>query len=143
MPQQSPLPDEVDQEFWAACNDGRLVIPYCTACRSFRFPPAGQCWVCGSTALEWREASRRGTIYSYAVIHDTPITQLKEDLPYVVAVVELDDADGVNLVAQVPKESADKVGMDAPVVLEFTATPATGQKVPVARVVEPDSKQPL
>jgi uncharacterized protein len=135
VPRQSPAPDEVDREFWAACNDDRLVIPYCTSCQSFRFPPAGECWVCGSTALEWREVSGRGTIYSYAVIHDTPITQLKEDLPYVVAVIELDDADGVNLVAQLPRASAAKASMDAPVVIEFEATPATGQKVPVARVV--------
>jgi hypothetical protein len=136
VPRQSPVPDEHDQEFWEACNDGRVVIQYCTSCQSFRFPPAGECWVCGSAALEWRGVSGRGKIYSYAVIHDTPITTLKEDLPYAVAVVEFDDADGVNLVAHLRGVSVGEVQIGAPVVIEFEATPATGQRVPVARVVE-------
>ena len=32
MPKQSPVPDEVDQPFWDAANEDRLVVQNCTAC---------------------------------------------------------------------------------------------------------------
>ena len=99
MPQQSPVPDEIDAPFWEACNGNKMVIQFCNNCDKYRFPPAAECWVCASGPLEWRPVVAAGVLYSYAVIHDTPISTLKPDLPYVVGVIELDDADGVNLVA--------------------------------------------
>jgi len=137
--QQSPVPDELDRPFWEACNDDRLVLQHCAACAKYRFPPEPRCWACGSDRLPWREVGATGTLYTYAVVHDTPIASLKEDLPYVVGVVEIDDADGVNLVARVRDVPLDAVPVDGRIAITFEPTPGTGQKVPVARSAVPSS----
>ena len=62
MPKQSPVPDEVDQGFWDACNEERLVIQHCTACDRLQQPPEAACYQCGSKDhLVWKAMSGRGT----------------------------------------------------------------------------------
>jgi uncharacterized protein len=134
VPLQSPIPDEVDALFWEACNEYRLVVQFCTACRLYRFPPATTCWECDAATLQWREVGGTGTIYSYTVVHDTPVATLKADVPYNVAVVEIEGANGVNMVAHLRGVPVDEVPIGAAVEVEFEPTPATGQKVPVWRI---------
>ena len=76
MPKQSPIPEEVDKPFWDACNEDRLVIQNCTACDRLQQPPEPTCYQCGSAeSISWKEMSGRGTIYTYAVMYDTPVLQ--------------------------------------------------------------------
>jgi uncharacterized OB-fold protein len=75
-------------------------------------------------------------LYTYAVVHDTPIALLKADLPYVVGVVEIDGADGANLVVHLPDVPHDAVPIDGRVEIAFEPTPRTGQKVPVGHVAK-------
>ena len=41
--------------------------------------------------IEWVKASGRGKIYSFTVVHANPPSPFKEDLPFVVAIVELEE----------------------------------------------------
>ena len=85
-------PDQLTQGFWDAANEGRLVVQNCTACDRLQFPPFPACDQCGSgDSLEWKQMSGRGKIYNYGVVHDCPIALLKEDLPFNLAVIMLDD----------------------------------------------------
>jgi uncharacterized OB-fold protein len=136
MPKQSPIPDELDQPFWEACNEDRLILQYCDACDRFQYPPQATCEQCDSAAdVRWREVAGRGTIYSYGVIYDTPIASLQEDQPYNCAVIDLDDAPGINMMSHLPGTPVDQVPIGAAVQVIFEATPATGQKVPEWQVV--------
>ncbi len=131
MPKQSPVPTDLDRPFWEACNEERLVIQHCAACVRYQHPPDRTCEACGSAdRLEWREVGGRGTIYSYGVVYDTPIASLQADQPYNVAVIELDDAPGINMMSHLPGTPVDNVPIGAAVTVVFEATPATGQKVP-------------
>ncbi|MSQ42231.1 MAG: Zn-ribbon domain-containing OB-fold protein [Dehalococcoidia bacterium] len=135
MPKQSPVADDLDRPFWDACNAERLVIQHCNACGRFQHPPQPVCDSCGSAAqLVWREVSGRGTIYSYGVVYDTPISALQGDQPYNVAVIELADAPGINMMSHLPGTPVDEVPIGAPVTLIFEVTPGNGQKVPEWRV---------
>jgi uncharacterized OB-fold protein len=137
MPRQSPIPDEVDKPFWDACNHDRLVIQYCSTCDRYQHPPEKTCYQCRSAdRLEWREVSGRGTIYSYGVVHDSPILSLQPDMPYNVVVIDLDDCPGINVVSHLPGTPADAVPIGAAVEVVFEVTPATGQKVPEWQVVD-------
>ena len=134
MPKQSPVPDELDKPFWDACNQGKLVIQKCKACDRLQHPPAAQCAKCGSAEhLEWREVSGRGRIYSYAVMHDTPVTLLFKEQPFNIAIIELEQ--GIKMLSHLPGTPADKVPVGAEVQVVFETTPATGQKVPEWKVV--------
>jgi uncharacterized protein len=137
MPMQSPIPDEVDQEFWDACNENRLVIQYCTTCSRYQYPPLSTCTACGSSVnLCWREVEGEGTIYSYGVVYDTPIASLKEDVPFNCAVIDLDDCPGINMFSRLPGTPPDEVPIGARVRVTFEATPGNGQKVPEWRVLD-------
>jgi uncharacterized OB-fold protein len=136
MPKQSPVPDELDKPFWDACNEDRLVVQYCGSCDRFQHPPEPVCYQCGSADnLSWREVSGRGTIYSYGVVFDTPVEVLQPDQPFNVAVIDLDDAPGINMLSHLPGTPPDEVPIGAPVTLTFEVTPGNGQKVPEWQVV--------
>ena len=131
MPKQSPVPDEVDQGFWEACNESRLVIQYCHECDRLHHPPQEACAQCGSgNHLEWREVSGRGTIHTYAVMYDNPVPLLYDDQPFNVAVIELEDHPGIKMLSHLPGTPLDEVPIGAPVQVVFEKTQATGQKVP-------------
>jgi uncharacterized OB-fold protein len=136
VPRQSPVPDEIDKPFWDACNEGRLIMQHCGACDRYQYPPESNCRECGSAdRLGWRQIQGRGTIYSYGVIHDTPIASLQPDQPFNVAVIDLDECPGINVLSHLPGTPVDEVPIGAPVELTFVVTPATGQKVPEWTVV--------
>ena len=136
MPKQSPVPDEVDQPYWDACNEGRLVVQNCVACNRLQQPPDARCAHCGrSDTLDWREVSGRGRIHTYAVMHDNPVPLLFPDQPFNLVVIELEDDPGIKMLSHLPGTPLDEVPVGATVQVEFETTQGTGQKVPEFRVV--------
>ena len=135
MPKQSPVPDESDKPFWDACNEGRLVIQNCKSCSTLQHPPAPTCSQCGASDMEWKQVSGRGTIYSAAVVYDSPIAVLQADQPYNCAVIQLEEDSGLLMYSSLPGTPVDEAPLGASVEVVFEATPATGQKVPEWRVV--------
>ena len=136
MPKQSPVPEELDKPFWEACNEGRLVIQHCKTCDTLQHPPKEACSKCESGEnLEWREMSGRGKIYCYGVMYDSPVITLAVDQPFNVAVIQLEEDPGINMLSHLPGTPVDQVPVGANVQVEFETTPATGQKVPEWRVV--------
>jgi uncharacterized OB-fold protein len=138
MPKQSPVPGEVDRPFWDACNEEKLIVQHCDACDSFQHPPDTECYWCGAPGdrLSWRQINGTGTIYSYSVVHDTPISVLQGDLPYNVAVIDLDEAPGINMISHLHDVPISQVPIGAPVTLFFESTPGSGQKIPQWQVAE-------
>lgn len=88
-----PLPVLTDENrpFWAAAHEGRLSMQACTACRHVRFPIAHVCPRCLSYDFEWRDLTGRGRIFSYIVYHQVYQQAFKGDVPYNVALVQLDE----------------------------------------------------
>ena len=136
MPKQSPVADELDKPFWDACNEERLILQHCATCDRWQHPPERVCRQCGSAdRLAWRQIAGSGTIYSFGVVHDTPISSLQAEQPYNVAVIDLDEAPGINMMSHLPGTPADEVPIGAKVRLIFEVTPGNGQKVPEWQVV--------
>lgn len=104
--------------FWEACARGELLLQRCGACGTFRHPPSSICPKCLSDRHEWVPASGRGTVYTYAVVRQALRSNWEEKLPYVVAVVELDEGPKIltNLV-NVPPEAV-SIGMPVEVTFE-------------------------
>jgi uncharacterized OB-fold protein len=131
MPKQSPMPEDWDRPFWDACNEERLVVQNCTSCNRLQHPPQQTCQQCSSAAnLEWKPMSGRGTIYSYGVVYDTPISTLQADQPFNLAVIQLDDDPAINMLSHLPGTPPDEVPIGGAVRVIFETTPANGQKVP-------------
>jgi uncharacterized OB-fold protein len=84
-----PGPDAV---FTAALAEGRFLLQHCRDCGATRHPPALVCAGCGSAALDWREASGQGSVYSTTTVRE-------RDGAYNVSIIEL--AEGARLMSRV------------------------------------------
>jgi uncharacterized protein len=87
-----PLPalDPVSLEFWSAAAEGRLLVQYCPGCGRYQHYPRRLCLSCGSEP-RWEEASGRGTIYTFTVIRQNGASGFRDETPYVVAMIELEE----------------------------------------------------
>jgi uncharacterized OB-fold protein len=113
-----PLPD-IDwpptREFWAAAARGELAVPRCDACRRYVWYPDGACRFCGSRALTWTTVSGRGRLFSWSVVRRAFIPQLAADVPYVPALVTIDEDPAVRLVTRVVDCNPAELRIDMPV----------------------------
>ncbi len=83
--------DPATAPFWKGTRDGKIVVQACTKCGYLRWPPGPICNECLSSETEWKEISPIGTLWSYAVYHRAMNPRFKDEIPYTVALVELDD----------------------------------------------------
>lgn len=81
---------EDQRPFWDGAAEGRLVLPRCDRCATVIWYPRHLCPACGATDVTWFEASGRGTVYSYTVVHrgEGDFAGLP---PYTIAYVELEE----------------------------------------------------
>lgn len=87
-----PVPDPDSAHFWAGCRSHRLLIQRCRNCGTYRFPAGPVCPSCRSREADWIEASGRGTDFSWIVVrHPVPRSVYQEDVPYIVALVTLEE----------------------------------------------------
>lgn len=87
----APVTDPLTAPFWDAASKGRLVIQRCTACGELRWPPLVGCPECHGRDAIWDEVRPTGTIWSFVVYHRAFAAELKDEIPYTVAMVQLDD----------------------------------------------------
>jgi uncharacterized OB-fold protein len=108
-----PAPDAVSEGFWSACAEQRLVVQQCSACGAFQSPPRLLCTTCRGADLSWRDSAGSGRVYTYTVAHYAATPALRDQTPYVVVVVELDDCGGALMTSNLVGESAAdvRVGM--------------------------------
>ena len=90
-PIKAPQIDASTQEFWDAARRGVLRIKHCNACGSNHYYPRPFCPTCWSTDVEWIDAAGTGTLYTYSVVHANDLPSFRYRVPYVVAMVELDE----------------------------------------------------
>jgi uncharacterized protein len=117
----TPLPEpSIETEpFWAAVQERRLVMPRCEACGKVTFPPTVACPHCAGRAFAWTEMSGRGKVYSFTVYHRVYHPGFKDKVPYVVAVIELDE--GPRIISNVVGVAVDAVTCEMPVAVRYEA----------------------
>jgi uncharacterized OB-fold protein len=105
-----PLPRSAPESrpFWEAAAAHRLMLPRCGACGRFWFPPSRRCPHCLSPDVQWVEAKGTGRIYSFVVFHRVYHPAFADDVPYAVAIVELDEGPRLlsNIVGTPPERLA-------------------------------------
>jgi uncharacterized OB-fold protein len=57
----------------------------------FRFPASPVCADCDSDRFAWTQTTGRGALLSWVVFHKSYFTSFNDDIPYNVALVQLDD----------------------------------------------------
>lgn len=130
-----PVPDAETAPYWEAAREGRLLIKRCTACGKAFFYPRTYCPACWSADTEWIETSGRGTVYTFTVVHQNDLPPFNERVPYVVAIVELEE--GVRMTANVEGIAPEEVRCDMSVRVAFREEPRTEDDVVSLPVFRP------
>ena len=116
---KKPLPEPTffSKPFWDGAKRHELLIQKCKDCQKFVFYPKVVCPFCLSDNLEWVKASGRGKVYSYMVVYSYQPQAFAEDVPYVVAIIDLEE--GVRLMSNVVECDPETVRCDMNVTVVF------------------------
>ena len=110
-----PLPNvnQDSKEFWSGCKVHELRFQKCKDCGHIRWPASMICPLCYSRDTQWIVGSGKGKVYTFVVYHVAYHPGFKDEVPYVVAVVELEE--GPHLLTNIVGCRPDEVRCDMPV----------------------------
>ena len=117
-----PLPDtewEPTREFWAGAARRELLIPRCDACGAYTWYPRERCRTCRGEAFTWTEMSGRARLFSWALVTHAFLPQFAAKLPFVPALVALDEDPVVRLVTEIVDCEPEHLRFDMPVRVVF------------------------
>ena len=119
MPYEKPLPEitATMRPFWDAARRHELVAQRCRGCGTHRFPARDLCSRCLSRDAEWVRVSGRGTVFSWAVMHQVYHPGFVSEVPYAVVVIALDE--GARLVSNLVGCPPGEIRADMPVAVVF------------------------
>ena len=101
--------------FWEGLNNRELLIQACDSCGKLRHPPSPMCPSCRS--LDWYtvKSTGKGTIHSFAIVHQPKLPGFQYPLP----VVLVDLEEGTRLLANLTDTDPDEVAVGQAVTLHF------------------------
>lgn len=112
-----PVITEANHHFWCGGKDGRLHILRCGACGLWIHPYAARCRRCRSAQITPQAVTGRGTVAGFSVNHQPWIPGV--EVPYVVAIVELDEQPDLRLMTNLPRTAIEDVRVGLPVQVYF------------------------
>jgi uncharacterized protein len=84
-----PEPSPLSEPFWAGVREHSLLIQRCANCGHWEWTPQVVCSQDLTYTLVWTPVSGLGAVYSYSILHRPQSPAF--EVPYVVAMVELDE----------------------------------------------------
>lgn len=112
-----PAIDRDNQAYWTSGREGRLAIHRCAACAYYVHPPVPFCPQCESRDVAPHAVSGRGRVVTYTVNHKAWVPGLP--VPYVLALVAIDEQDDVRIPFNIVDCSPDDVAFDMAVEVVF------------------------
>ena len=118
-PYTKPLPviDALTAPYWAHAKAHELAVQKCNACGHRHFPPSPVCPECLSEDQAWEVVSGRAKLVSWASFHRAYWDSYRDDVPYDVCVVELEE--GPVLVSNFAGPVPDHLRMGLPLRVVF------------------------
>lgn len=96
-----------------------VAIQSCDSCGVLQHPPEEVCCGCGAMEFGHRVLSPHGTLHSYTVVHHPVNGALAPAVPYVVALVGLDEAPQVRVLANLLDVERDDITMGMAVAADW------------------------
>ena len=112
-----PQPSAWSKGYWDAARAHRFVVQECKACDRLNMYPKRFCPHCLSGELGWRASPGRGEIYAVTKQLAGPPTGFSDRLPYVIAVIRLDE--GVQLMSNIVGDGAMDANIGDRVTVDF------------------------
>lgn len=112
-----PVIDKDNLAYWTWGARGQLAIHRCADCSNLVHPPVPFCPACESSNVAPVPVSGLGRVVTFTVNHKQWVPGLP--MPYVLALVALDEQDDVRVVTNITHCDADRVQFDMPVEVWF------------------------
>jgi uncharacterized OB-fold protein len=112
-----PEPTGLTAEWYEYCHRSELRFQRCTACGRWRHPPRFLCPRCGSPEWSWEQSSGRGALFTWTVAHQALHPAFADEVPYAVAVVELEE--GARVVSGLRDVAFTELRLDLPLEVAF------------------------
>ncbi len=132
-----PAVTSENEHFWLGGAEGELRFQRCSACRHYIHPPSPVCPECLGRDLEIAAVSGRGVVHTFTVNHQPWIPGF--DPPYVVAIVALEEQEGLRLTSNIVGCAIESVAIGMPVKVCFEERDE-GIHIPLFEPAEPDSR---
>ena len=97
-------------KFFDNVKDNKLTGTRCVKCKTIYCPPRADCHKCMTSEVEWIELSGRGKLVAFTVIHVGP-EKYEKYVPYVVAMIELEEGPKLMAAMRDVKQEDLKIGM--------------------------------
>jgi uncharacterized OB-fold protein len=114
-----PAVTDLTRPFWDAARDGRLAIQRCRDCGYYNHPPKPLCDRCLSGDLGFADVAGTGTVWSFTVMHQKSVAGFEEAVPYLTALVELDEQPMLLLTTNLPGADPENVRVGQRVRVSF------------------------
>ena len=114
---RSALVRNLTEAYWAGARRGELLIQRCEACSERWHPPLPRCPACHSASVAWIPVSGRGRVYTYTVVYHATHVAMKDRVPYISALIQLDE--GPRVLTNLIHCSEEDVRVDMPVHVVF------------------------
>lgn len=113
-----PLPTRtaLNAPFFEGLVAGRLMLQRCAGTGRFWFPPSSYSPYTLKPDWTWEAVSGRGKIWSGIIMHQQYFASFKDDLPYNVIMVELEEGP---VLTSTLIDGNDRIACDAPVEVVF------------------------
>ncbi len=140
----NPVPDADTRPYWDGVAERRLLVQRCAGCGMWIWQPRPVCPRCHTADPVWTEVSGAGQVVSWTVVHPPVLPVWQDATPFVVVLVELDDAPGVRMVGQLVDDSGLRIegdgtdlglDFDRPVALRWR-TDEAGRTLPAWTLVQ-------
>lgn len=112
-----PLLTDENRAFWTGGERGSLLIARCAACRHWIHPPSPICPKCRGREVAPEAVSGKGTIATFTVNHQPWRPGMA--VPYVVAIVELDEQPGLRVTTNIVGAPVESVRIGLRVAVKF------------------------
>ena len=105
-------------EYWAGCRRHELLIQRCADCGAAQFYPRMFCTNCSGSKVQWVRTSGRARLVTFSVVHRAVSQAYAGEVPYVIALVELEEGPTMmtNVIGCSPESL--KIGMSLEVVFD-------------------------
>jgi len=117
---RKPLPrihDPRSRPYWEAAKRHELRMQRCPKCGYVRFPPGRYCPECLEASDTWITLSGRGTVWSFGIYDHVFNQAFNDDIPYNVALVELEE--GPRLITNIVGIPNEAIAIGMPVEVAF------------------------
>lgn len=131
-PHYLPVPDALSRHFWEGARDRKLMIQRCPVTGRHQWYPRRHSVHAPGAEPQWVQASGRGTLFTYSVIHRGNGTT---PTPYICGVIELEEGVLFTSTLHGVEEADVRIGM--PVEVDFFKPSGADLVLPVFRPATP------